>query len=80
MKLTDGLSTVCYRVTSAYFFQLAFAPELPETEYDSVGTVDAATPESLADTGADISMLAIWMMVLIGLAIASLSLARRKDS
>jgi hypothetical protein len=77
MKLTDGLSTICYRVTTAYFTQLAFAPAEPETESESV---DAASPESLADTGADISMLAIWMMVLLGLAITSLSLARRKDS
>ncbi len=77
MKLTDGLSTICYRVTTTYFTQLAFAPQEPETENEEV---DAASPESLADTGADISMLAIWMMVLLGLAITSLSLARRKDS
>ncbi len=77
MKLTDGLSTVCYRVTSAYFFQLAYAPEVLEAEGE---VVDAASPESLADTGADLSTLAIWMMALIGIAIASLSLARRRDS
>jgi hypothetical protein len=77
MKLTDGLSTICYRVTTAYFAAVAFAPEQPETDSESV---DAASPESLADTGADISMLAIWMLVLLGLAITSLSLARRKDS
>ncbi len=74
MKLTDGLSTICYRVTTTYFAQLAFAPQ--ETPSESA----AAAPNSLADTGANLSMLAVWMMVLIGLAIAGLSLARRRDS
>lgn len=74
MKLTDGLSTLCYRVTTAYFSQVAFAPAVVVSESS------AAKPESLADTGADIRNLGILMMALIGLAIASLSLARRRDS
>jgi Na+/proline symporter len=76
MKLTDGLNTICYRVTTAYFAQLAFAPEVVDEATESA----AAEPESLADTGANLSLLAVWMMVLIGLAIASLSVARRRDS
>jgi hypothetical protein len=76
MKLTDGLNTLCYRVTTAYFAQLAFAPEVVDEATESA----AAEPESLADTGANLSLLAVWMMVLIGLAIASLSVARRRDS
>ncbi len=76
MKLTDGLSTICYRVTTAYFAAVAFAPQAAAIDTESA----AAEPESLADTGADLSLLAIWMMVLLGLAIAGLGLARRKDS
>ncbi len=76
MKLTDGLSTICYRVTTAYFAAVAFAPQAVAIDTESA----AAEPESLADTGADLSLLAIWMMVLLALAIAGLGLARRKDS
>jgi hypothetical protein len=81
VKVTDGLSTICFRVTSTYFYQVAYAPQ-QNSEYDSESSSPAAesSAPSLADTGANLSQLGIWMMVLIGAAVMSLVFARRRDS
>jgi hypothetical protein len=80
-KVTDGLSTICYRVTSTYFYQVAYASQ-PNSENDSESSSTAAesSAPSLADTGTNLSQLGIWMMVLIGAAVMSLVFARRRDS
>lgn len=72
MKVTNGLSTLCYRVTSAYFFQLATAPRVEED------AVFGSTGE-LADTGYDSGWLSILAMLLTGMGIAALVVARRRD-
>jgi hypothetical protein len=79
--VTDGLSTICYRVTSTYFYQVAYASQ-PNSENDSESSSTAAesSAPSLADTGTNLSQLGIWMMVLIGAAVMSLVFARRRDS
>lgn len=76
MKVSNGLSTTCIRVTSAYFNSLAFAPrELPEEK-----TVVALEGEEvLADTGAETSTLVLWALMLFGAGMVFTFLARRRD-
>lgn len=80
-KVSDGLSTVCYRVTSTYFYKLAYEPR-EIAEYDSQTSSAAAesSEPSLADTGINLSQLGLWMMLLFGAAVMSLVFARRRDS
>ena len=77
LKVSNGLSTTCLRVTSAYFNALAFAPrELPET--DQVVTQEDQTDEVLADTGAETSALVLWALMLFGAGLVFTFLARRR--
>lgn len=81
MKVTDGLSTICYRVTSTFFYKLAFEPQLiSDSESASSSPSAEASAPSLADTGSNLSTLALWMMLLIGASMVSLVFARRRDS
>jgi LPXTG-motif cell wall-anchored protein len=72
LKVTNGLSTLCYRVTSAYFFQLATAPRVSEEQVFE-------TEGQLADTGYDSGWLTLLAMLLTGLGIGALVVARRRD-
>jgi LPXTG-motif cell wall-anchored protein len=72
MKVTNGLSTLCYRVTSTYFFQLATAPRVEEE-------VVFGTTGELADTGYDSGWLSILAMLLTGMGVGALVVARRRD-
>ena len=75
LKVSNGLSTTCLRVTSAYFSALAFTPrELPEE-----GTVVTQEQEDvLADTGADTNTLVLWALLLFGAGMVFTFLARRR--
>lgn len=85
MKLTDGLSTICYRVTSAAFFRYATNPLLSsqggqevESPAPTVST-EVSQGQELADTGFDTSWLVLLAMLLAGTGVLSLSVARKRD-
>jgi hypothetical protein len=72
-KVSNGLSTLCYRVTSAYFFELATAPR-EEALVDVLGSED-----ELAATGFETGWLTLLAMLLTGTGIISLVVARKRD-
>lgn len=76
MKVSNGLSTTCVRVTSAYFNSLAFAPrELPA---DGTVVTQDEDEEVLADTGAETTTLVLWALMLFGAGMVFTFLARRR--
>ena len=77
LKVSNGLSTTCLRVTSAYFNSIAFAPrELPQD--GTIVTQDQESEEVLADTGADTNTLVLWALMLFGAGMVFTFLARRR--
>ena len=78
MKVSNGLSTTCLRITSAYFTLLAFEPrELIQPE-DSLIAPEGAAEDSLADTGAETVDLLLWALMLFGAGLGFSLLARRR--
>ena len=76
MRVSNGLSTTCVRVTTAYFSFLAFSPRpLPEEET----VVALEKEETLADTGAETTDLLLWALMLFGAGMVFTFIARRRE-
>jgi hypothetical protein len=80
MKVSNGLSTTCVRITASYFNLLAFAPrEFIESEETSQeGEAAGDTEDLLADTGAETTDLLLWALMLFGAGLIFSLLARRR--
>lgn len=82
MKVSNGLSTTCVRITASYFNLLAFAPrefiESEETFTTQEGASEEEADEVLADTGAETTDLLLWALMLFGAGLVLSFLARRR--
>lgn len=82
MKVSNGLSTTCVRITASYFNLLAFAPrefiESEETFTTQEGAAQEDTEDVLADTGAETTDLLLWALMLFGAGLVFSLLARRR--
>jgi len=72
LKVSNGLSTLCYRVTTTYFYSLATAPREEEVE------PDVGIEGELADTGFDFGWLTLLAISLTGTGLVSMVAARRR--
>ena len=77
LKVTNGLSTTCLRVTSVFFSSIAFAPR-ENLEQNDVASPQEPGDEVLADTGANTSDLLLWALMLFGAGLGFTFLARRR--
>jgi len=76
LKVSNGMSTTCLRVTGSYFNLLAFAPREPIESEDSLLVPEGE--EVLADTGAKTGDLLLWALMLFGAGMVFTFLARRR--
>lgn len=76
MKLTNGRDTVCYRVTSSYFFSLAY----PQDEQDPIEDTDVYAGPVLAATGFNNWGLVVLIILMLGAGMALLGVSRRNES
>ena len=76
LKVSNGMSTTCLRVTGSYFNLLAFAPREPIESEDTLLVPEGE--EVLADTGAKTGDLLLWALMLFGAGMVFTFLARRR--